>query len=93
MQSFLGKRVARELRVLRHIPELKVYELRVEWESDASSSTFFLSEVFLYPYSLRPPAHLPRPDKTSVPSLIEPTFDSNGTGHPHNETNSNDHHP
>jgi hypothetical protein len=54
MQSLLGKRVAKELHVLRYIPERKVYEMRVEWESDASPSTFFLSEVFLYPYSLRP---------------------------------------
>lgn len=53
MQSLLGKRVAKELHILRYIPERRVYEMQVEWESDASPSTFFLSEIFLYPYSLR----------------------------------------
>ena len=60
MQSLLGKRVAKELHVLRYIPDRKVYEMRVEWGTDASPSTFFLSEVFLYPYSLRPQNHQQR---------------------------------
>lgn len=60
MQSLLGKRVAKELHILRYIPERKVYEMQVEWESEASPSTFFLSEIFLYPYSLRTSGNQPK---------------------------------
>lgn len=33
MHSLLGKRVAKKLKVLRYIPERRVYELSVEWQS------------------------------------------------------------
>jgi hypothetical protein len=57
MHSLLGKRVAKELKVLRHIPEHQVYELSVTWQNETNSSIFYLSEVFLYPYSLKPRTH------------------------------------
>lgn len=50
----LGRRVAKDVKVLRHIPKHRVYELRVTWQGQVAPSTFYLSEVFLYPYSLLP---------------------------------------
>lgn len=47
-----SKQVAKDINIVKYLPELQIYELSVVWETDHDSSTLFLPEHFLYPFSV-----------------------------------------
>lgn len=56
MNCQIGKHSVKEMKVVRYLPKSKVYEISVTWQSErlTEPTFFYLSEVFLYPYSLHP---------------------------------------
>ena len=56
MNCQIGKHSVKEMKVVRYLPKAKVYEISVTWLSErlTEPTLFYLSEVFLYPYSLHP---------------------------------------
>lgn len=56
MNCQIGKHTVKEMKVIKYLPKAKVYEISVTWLSERSTgpTLFYLSEVFLYPYSLHP---------------------------------------
>lgn len=56
MNCQIGKHSVKEMKVVRYLPKFKVYEISVTWQSQrlTEPTLFYLSEVFLYPYSLHP---------------------------------------
>jgi hypothetical protein len=73
MQNSLCKRVAKEFKLQRYIPEYQVYELCISWQSEIPipPTIFYLSEIFIYPYT-KP--HELAPDaikkETNVPNIF-----------------------
>lgn len=56
MQDYtVCKQIAKEITLLRYIPEYQLYEISINWEfnSTESHSLHYLPEIFLYPYALK----------------------------------------
>lgn len=52
-KSFVTKQIAKEIELIRYLPEHQVYELLVQWEHKADSTVTYLPEMFLYPYAIK----------------------------------------
>lgn len=65
MQNSVCKRIARSFELQRYIPEYQVYELCINWESEIPipPTIFYLSEIFIYPYTVH---ELPNPIKNEL---------------------------
>jgi hypothetical protein len=59
------KRLAKEVFMLRYIPDHRVYEMSITWQSEKPSAPtiVYLSEIFIHPFIA--PAH---PAATATPS-------------------------
>lgn len=65
MQNSVCKRIAKSFELQRYVPEYQVYELCINWQSEIPipPTIFYLSEVFIYPYTLH---QLPSPIKNEL---------------------------
>ncbi len=65
MQNSVCKRIAKSFELQRYVPEYQVYELCIHWQSEIPipPTIFYLSEVFIYPYTVH---ELPSPIKKEL---------------------------
>ena len=52
-QSIVTKQVAREIRLLRYIPEYQLYEIAIQWDNTSYPIVKYLPEVHLIPYAVK----------------------------------------
>jgi len=69
MHNTVCKRIAKSFDLQRYIPEYQVYELCINWESEipVPPTIFYLSEIFIYPYTLPEPL---KPIKKELPRTL-----------------------